>query len=265
MSDDLRAAEAQAGLARIEPSRIEYKSNVESAGYSVEGREVTTVFSVDCLDSVGDVLPVSAFRTTLQGKAERIPHLWMHDVMSPPIAVIRAFHELKRSDLPADVQAEYPDATGGVACTSRFLTTTRANDIFDGFVQGVPYQASIGYSVVRSTSHRSKKTTEGKPARVLNEIRLYEVSTTQPNHAAQPATRAWVNKVLAWLEEVKVGARHSSIDMAGLTRIADELIELGVPITFIQPTQAVTPDQPVDTSAVDVLIRDIEVIYGVPT
>lgn len=263
MSDDLRAAEAHAALLSMQPSRIEYKSNVESAGYSVDGREVTTVFSVDCLDSVGDLLPVSAFRTSLQGKAERIPHLWMHDVMAPPIAVIRAFHELKRADLPADVQAGYPDATGGVACTSRFLTTTRANEIFDGFVQGVPFQASIGYSVVKSTPHRSQKTTEGKPARVLNEIRLYEVSTTQPNHAAQPATRAWVNKVLALLEEIKLGARHSAVDMSSLTHIAEVLMGLGVPITFIQRTADAAPESPVGTSDVDALLSDIASIYEV--
>jgi hypothetical protein len=261
MTDDLRAAEALRALVQIDETRIEYKSNVDVTALSVDGREVTTLFSVDCLDSVGDITPVSAFRTSLQGKAERIPHLFMHDLTAPAIALIRSFEELGRKDLPADVQAEYPDATGGLACVSAFLATPRADEIFQGIKAGVPYQASFGYQVVEATPHRSKKQSSGKPARVLNEVRLFEVSTTQPNHAAQPATRVRLGKALALLEELKAGRRHSETDLDFLNQIAALAIRLGA--SNAQLIAAAAPDNPVGTSPVDALIRDIEVLYEV--
>lgn len=261
MTDDLRAAEALRALVQIDETRIEYKSNVDVPALSVDGREVTTLFSVDCLDTVGDITPVSAFRTSLQGKAERIPHLFMHDLTAPAIALIRSFEELSRKDLPADVQAEYPEATGGMASVSSYLTTPRASEIFEGIKAGVPYQASFGYQVLQATPHRSKKQPSGKPARVLNEVRLWEVSTTLPNHAAQPATRVRLGKALALLEELKAGRRHSETDLDFLNQIAALVIRLGA--SNAQLIEAVAPDDQVGTSAVDALIHDIEVLYEV--
>jgi hypothetical protein len=265
MTDDLRAAEALRALVQIDETRIEYKSNVDGPALSVDGREVTTLFSVDCLDSVGDITPVSAFRTSLQGKAERIPHLFMHDLTAPAIALIRSFEELSRKDLPADVQAEYPDATGGLACVSSYLTTPRADEIFQGIKAGVPYQASFGYQVLQATPHRSKKQSSGKPARVLNEVRLFEVSTTQPNHAAQPATRVRLGKALALVEEwtgtFKAGRRHSQADEDLLNEIVLRAIMAGA--TNAQLIADAAPDAPVGTSPVDALIHDIEVLYEV--
>lgn len=261
MSDDLRAAEALAALRQIDDTRIEYKANVEVGTLSVDGRDVTTLFSVDSLDDVGDITPPSAFRTSLQGKAERIPHLFMHDTNSPAIAVIRSFAEVKRIDLPADVQAEYPDASGGMACVSTFLTTPRASEIFDGIKAGIPYQASFGYRAMQASPHRTKKRPDGRPARVLNEVRLYEVSTTHANHAAHPATRVRLGKALALLEEYKAGARHSQHDVSTLNQIAELLLALGA--TNIQLYQAAAPESPVGTSAVDALLSEIASIYEV--
>jgi hypothetical protein len=267
MSDDDRAQAALAALLRVDEARMEVKSNVDGPALSVDGREVTTLFSVDCLDAVGDITPVSAFRTSLQGKAERIPHLFMHDLTAPAIALIRSFEELSRKDLPADVQAEHPEATGGMACVSTFLATPRASEIFEGIKAGVPYQASFGYQVLQATPHRSKKQASGKPARVLNEVRLFEVSTTQPNHAAQPATRVRLGKALALVEEwtgtFKAGRRHSQADEHLLNQIVLAAIMAGA--TNAQLIAAAAPDDQVGTSPVDALIRDIEVIYGVPT
>jgi hypothetical protein len=45
MTDDLRAAEALRALVQIDETRIEYKSNVDGPALSVDGREVTTLFS----------------------------------------------------------------------------------------------------------------------------------------------------------------------------------------------------------------------------
>jgi hypothetical protein len=96
---------------------------------------------------------------------------------------------------------------------------------------------------------------------VLNEVRLFEVSTTQPNHAAQPATRVRLGKALALLEELKAGRRHSETDLDYLNQIAALVIRLGA--SNAQLIAAAAPDAPVGTSPVDALIRDIEVLYEV--
>jgi hypothetical protein len=141
-------------------------------------------------------------------------------------------------------------------------TTPRADEIFQGIKAGVPYQASFGYQVLQATPHRSKKQSSGKPARVLNEVRLFEVSTTQPNHAAQPATRVRLGKALALLEDgdFKAGRRHSEADLDLLNQIAASVIRLGA--TNAQLIADAAPDAPVGTSPVDALIHDIEVLYG---
>jgi phage head maturation protease len=224
----------------------------------VSTRDVTTLFSVDCLDNVGDITPASAFRTATKARPESIPHLFMHDLNAPAIAVIRSFQEVDRKGLPDDVQREHPDATGGMACTSTFLTTPRADEILEGIKAGIPYQASFGYTVKMATPHKTVKLPNGKPARVLNQIWLHEVSTTHANHAAQPATRVRLGKIEALLLEYKVGRRHGETDLAALRRIALELLDLGADnIQLIETARPVA-----GISAASVLINEITTMLG---
>jgi phage head maturation protease len=260
MSDDLLAAEALEAL-RGTDAPIEYKSNLgdfNSAVLDVSSRDVTTLFSVDCLDSVGDITPTSAFRMVTKARPETIPHLFMHDLNSAAIAVMRSFQELTRADLPEDVQREHPDATGGMACVSTFLTTPRGDEIFQGIKAGIPYQASFGYTVKQATPHKSIKAQNGKPARMINQLWLHEVSTTHPNHAAQRATRVRLGKALALLEEYKAGRRHGETDMAMLRQMALALLELGA--DNIQLIETARP--PAGISPASVLINEITTLLG---
>jgi hypothetical protein len=225
MSDDLRAAEALAALQGLDAGRIEYKADITPAVLDIDKRDVTTLFSVDNLDTVGDITEVSAFKRSIDHRADRIPHLWMHDRGAPSIARIMSFQALTRTELPTDVQAQYPDATGGMACVSRYLKSGRGAEVFDGLCEGIPYQASFGYQLHKV---EAKTLPGGRKARVIKELRLFEVSTTPADGAANGATRVRLGKALALLEELKAGWRHGKHDdVAALNQIAAMLISMG--------------------------------------
>jgi HK97 family phage prohead protease len=255
MSDELRAAEALAALQTLDTGRIEYKADITPAVLDIDNRDVTTLFSVDNLDTVGDITEVSAFKRSIDHRAERIPHLYMHDLNAPAIARILSFQTLSRMELPTDVQQEHPEATGGMACVSRYLKSGRGAEVLEGIKDGIPYQASFGYQVIRA---EAKALPDGRKARVIKELRLFEVSTTAPGHAANDATRVRLGKALALLEEFKAGKRHSANDTALLNQIAALVLSLGADnITLVEP--APQPDA-ARTSPLDHLIADIEAV-----
>jgi len=260
MSDDLRAAEALAALQSLNPDRIEFKADIPTSVLDIDNRDVTTLFSVDNLDSVGDIAEVSAFRKSIAERSGRIPHLFMHETAQPAIARILEFQPLTRAELPTDVQQEHPEATGGMACVSRYLKSGRGAEVFEGLSEGIGYQASFGYQVVRS---ENKTLSNGRKARVIKELRLFEVSTTLPGHAANAATRTRLGKALELLEEMKAGWRHGQHnDIAILNQIAALVASLGASnITLID---AAPQAQPARTSTViDDLLSEVSSIYEV--
>jgi phage head maturation protease len=259
MSDDLRAAEALAALQQLDAQRIEYKADIAPAVLDIDNRDVTTLFSVDCLDSVGDITEVSAFRKSIGERSDRIPHLYMHDLGNPAIARIMSFQPLSRTELPTDVQREHADATGGMACVSRYLKSGRGAEVYEGIKDGIPYQASFGYSVVRA---ETKVLSDQRKARVIKELRLFEVSTTAPGHAANAATRTRLGKAYAILEELKAGWRHGRHgDIETLNQMVSLLIGMGATnATLIDAAPA--HDAP-RTSAWDGLIDEVSSIFEV--
>jgi HK97 family phage prohead protease len=260
MSDDLRAAEALAYVQAANLERFEEKAAIPSAVLDVENRDVTTLFSVDgVLDRQGDVTPISAFKKSINDRPERIAHLWFHDLNSPSIARVLSFQAVDRAALPADVKADYAEATGGMACTSRYLKSGRADEVFQGIKDGVPYQASFGFVPVRVSR---RELSGGRTARVLDEVKLYEVSTVPHGLAINLATRTQINKALAMIEEMKAGWRHGKHDdIETLNQMVALLIGMGA--TNAQLLDAAPQAPPARTSTVDSLIADIESIYEV--
>src|SRR5690348_6021324 len=119
MSDDDRAQDALAVLQRLDSERIEVKASLPSAVLDVTGREITQLFSVDNLDRIGDVTEPKAFNRSIGLGLDRIPHLFMHDDKQPAIGKLLKIETVTRSQLPPDVQQEYPEATGGAVFVSR--------------------------------------------------------------------------------------------------------------------------------------------------
>ncbi len=260
MSDDeTRAADALAALQSLNLDRMEFKADVPTAVLDIDNRDVTTLFSVDCLDSVGDITEVGAFKQTINRRGKSIPHLYMHDVKAPVIARILDFQPLTRAELPTDVQQEHPDATGGMACVSRYLKSGRGAEIFEGIQEGIPYQASFGYKVVRA---EQKKLADGRKARQIKELVLYEVSTTAPGHAANPATRTRLGKALEVLQEMKAGWRHGQHnDIDVLNQIAALVASLGATnISLIDAAPQLDAARP---SEVDDLLARLDAVLEV--
>lgn len=257
MSDDLHAAEALEALRSLGDAPMEYKTDITPAILDISDRDVTTLFSVDNLDSVGDITEVGAFKRSIDHRANQIPHLLMHDLTSPAIARVLSFQALKRGELPTDVQVAYPDATGGMACVSRFLTKGRGAEVLEGIREGIAYGASFGYQVLRS-EHRPTKS--GDKARVIKELKLFEISTVLPGHAANAATRVRLGKALAALEELKAGWRHGKHDdVALLNQIAALVLSLGATnISLLEPAPL---EKPARTST-SVLIDEITTLLG---
>lgn len=216
MSDELRAAEALAALRLMAETRIEYKTAIEAEPLAIHDRTVTTLFSVDNLDRVGDITPPSAFTKSIQERGTKIPHLLMHDERSPAIARILSFAPVPRDELPADVRAEYPEATGGMSCRSLFLKNARAEEVFEGIQAGL-YGASFAYRIMRK---EQKTLPDGRSARILHEVKLLEVSSVHTGMEANGATRSQLaRKALDAMEGAKAGRRHSRADEDMLNNI----------------------------------------------
>lgn len=242
MSDELAAAEAVLALERIDVGALQFKTDLPSAVLHTENREVTTLFSVNNVDSQGDVTPPGAFKMSIGLGVQRIPHLYMHDLHLPPIARVLNIEPVARADLPPDVQQAYPDADGGMAAISRFLKTGRAAEVYDGICEGIGYQASFGYIVRKASPHPTLRLADGRPARLLEEVHLAEISTTPPGHAANDATRVRLGKALALLEEYKAGRRHGETDMERLRQLALLILDLGADNIQRIPEAAAQPD-----------------------
>lgn len=242
MSDELAAAEAMLALERVDKSQLVYKSDIPAAVLHTENREVTTLFSVNNVDSQGDITPPEAFSRSIGLGAHRIPHLYMHDMHLPPIASVLKIEAVGRDALPPDVLAAYPEADGGMVAVSRFLPVGRSAEVYEGIVAGIGYQASFGCVLRKSSPHPTLKARNGRPARVLEEVHLAEISTTPPGQAANDATRVRLGKALALLEEYKAGRRHGHQDMTSLREIARLLLELGADNITLIPESPAQPD-----------------------
>jgi HK97 family phage prohead protease len=145
-----------------------------SAPQTVNERIVTGIASVfGVCDDNDDVVHPGAFRKTIKEQKDRVRYLWCHDPHQPPIAVIRELKEVGRSELPARILEQYPQATGGLEVTREYLTTPRAEEVLWGIKTGAINELSIGYNAIRSS--RSKQP-DGARVRDLTELRLLDVS-----------------------------------------------------------------------------------------
>ena len=93
--------------------------DVQSGAFS----GVANVYGI--VDDQGDLLRNGVFGKSARQKGVGLPVGWEHD-LSHPAGVVLAAAEAERDGLPAQVQAAYPDATGGLLVDGQ-LTLTRLN------------------------------------------------------------------------------------------------------------------------------------------
>lgn len=266
MSDDEQIAEeALAIMQRLDSDRIEVKAEIPASIVDVSGRDVSILFSTDALDRVGEVMSTKAFNRSIGLGVDRIANLYFHDDKQPCIGRMMAIDTVGRSDLPADVQRQYPDATGGAVAIARLLKAGRGAEVYEGIKEGIPYGASPGYIVKKADPHPSIKRQDGRPARWLQEVHLVEVSIAPPGAAINQSSRTRLGKALELLIEMKAGRRHSDADVSLLNEIASLVLSLGATnIQHINTMLPLLPDldqqaviSPALTSDVKALVRDI--------
>lgn len=198
---------------------------------AIEGRTVTTLFSVaGNIDSYGDRIWPGAFAQTFAQRGLKVLHLWQHDFLSPPIAVVKALQEIPREALPEEVLAEFPEALGGAEAVSDFLETERGEEVLTALKSGSPLEASFGYDAIKVDFEE----VNGERIRNLREVRLWELSTCL--WGANSATLGSklhipLDQLLKHLEfhigNVASGARHSSADVKLLNTIHRAAVDLG--------------------------------------
>ena len=201
---------------------------------SIDGRTVVGIFSVfGNRDQYDDIIERGSFNKTIRERGTKILHLWQHDCDEPPIARVESLREIGLNDLPPQLRAQYPDATGGCEVTRTYLDTERANEVFTNLAANIPLQMSFMFDCVKWNSVEDEASAWGY-TRYIQEVRLYE--TSDVNWGANPATiaskRAGAFSVtLESLERAltgyKAGSRHSASDMKLINSMHSALLNLG--------------------------------------
>jgi HK97 family phage prohead protease len=139
---------------------------------------IVTVFGI--VDEGNDVSHPGAFSKTIAERAGRIRVLDMHNQGSifSAIGVPKRLWEVGRSGLPQKVQAEWPEATGGLMATTQFLMDTpEGKGAFSRIKAGAINEFSYTYDCLDSEYGKAKNH-DGKMVTVRNlkTVRLWEYS-----------------------------------------------------------------------------------------
>lgn len=154
---------------------MECKTVVEL--HEVNDRIVTGFPSVfGNVDDGGDLIEPGAYQKTLAERGARLRWLWQHDRSQPPTAKVLELAEVSREELPADVIAHYPEATGGLRVRREYLDTPRGNEVLAAIKSGALNEMSIGYDATKAEYPADSNVNGRKVRRVLKEIRLWEMS-----------------------------------------------------------------------------------------
>ncbi len=209
---------------------------MKSSQYAVKAISDRTVIGIASVfgntDSVYDIVWPGAYQKTIQEQSRRIKHLWMHDPMMPPVAVLDALEEVGRDGLPGQVLMDAPNALGGLQITRTYLDTPRGNEILAGIKAGAINELSIGYDAVKFDFNE----VDGEQVRNLRELRLWD--TSDVTWGANDATANFakmlrlpdellLKHIEAYLAEIKAGARHSAADVKLLNTIHHAAVGLG--------------------------------------
>lgn len=206
---------------------------------AITGRKVTGIFSTfGVKDSYNDIVHPGAFAKTIAERGKKALFLWGHDFASVPVATITEIKEIPVNELPDEIRANFPEATGGAEVTREYLDTPRGNEILTALKAGSPLQMSFGYDPVKFDFEKMEDAKyDWEQIRHLREVRLWEVSDVL--WGANSATAASKALALATpldslmqqlgyhLDEIKAGRRNASTDQGRINQIAELAIELG--------------------------------------
>ena len=194
------------------------------------------------VDAVGDRILPGAFIRTITGGASRAKHLWNHSYQHPPTASIKELRELSRNELPAEVLAKAPEATGGLLVKREYYDGELSNWILKAIDAGDINEMSFAYDIVRSAtvtepiSGESEKTRE---IRELQELKLFDTSDVlwgcnfatvadgAKNLLQTMPLGAIASQFLMQVEAIKAGRRNSDSDQKLIDLIHSSCVGLG--------------------------------------
>lgn len=187
------------------------------------------------VDSWGDRIIPGAFRKTISEGRQRQKHLWNHDFSTPPIAKIVELKEVGREELPPEVLAFAPDATGGLMVAREYYKNNElSNWVLEAIDAGDVDEMSFGFDVIDSATSDEEN---GRKVRNLTEMRLYDTSdvlwgmnaatSAAGMKSASMPLGVITQQFLAIANEIKSGRRNASNDEALIDAIHQAAVDLG--------------------------------------
>lgn len=167
---------------------VETKQDESGTDLGVVGAFVAVMGNIDYGD---DIIAQGAFKKTISERASKIRVLDNHNSWSAVDAVgkLLTIREVTQNELPQELLAQYPDATGGLYVEIQFILDEPSDEsakIFRRIKHGVIDEYSIGFEIIKQ-DYQEIETNEGlKQVRIIKEIRLWEVSPVI--FAMNPAT-----------------------------------------------------------------------------
>lgn len=176
---------------------MEYKSILLSEQKFIDERTVEGIANVTgILDLGNDRVMPKAYTKTLKESSGKVRHLWQHDFTQPPIAAIVDLAEVGRDELPVQTQKDFPEATGGLKVTRRYLETPRGNEVLAGIKSGAIKEMSIGFDTIKVEFKDEEQEENGLKirTRIIREVRLWD--TSDVNWGMNQATSAAKAKLI---------------------------------------------------------------------
>lgn len=139
---------------------------------------IVNVFGI--VDYGYDLVKNGAFAKTISERWSKILVLDQHNTSSVTnaIAKLLAIRELSAQELPQEIAAEYPEATGGLWVRFQFMMNdAKSLAIFNRIKAGVVGEYSIGFEIVKQHWEKIAWRGETINTRVIDEVILFEVST----------------------------------------------------------------------------------------
>lgn len=153
-----------------------YITSVDEAQGIVEA--VVNVSGI--LDEGNDIVQRGAFTKTLTERGLKVKVLDNHraDSVMRVVGKVLEAREVGRDALPANVLAQWPEATGGLWTKTQYLLNTPEGEgVFRRIAAGAVDEYSIGYTAMQ-VDYQMMSLPDGRTisARILKELRLYEYS-----------------------------------------------------------------------------------------
>lgn len=193
------------------------------------------------VDAVGDRIMPGAFARTIDGGAKRARFLWNHSYQHPPTASIKELREVTRDELPSEVLAKAPEATGGLLVRREYFKNDLANWILEAIDAGEINEMSFAYEIVQSSQVVEPLAEDPEKTRNITELRelkLFDLSDVL--WGCNAATVAAGAKDLGLLPlgvlasqlvmldtELKAGRRNRGSDQKLLDLIHETSVSLG--------------------------------------